>query len=251
MPALSGLGASVAQAHGFRAFGPSHWAVLGTTAAGAGALIGWLRQTVPPEQVRRRECAVRRALAGTLIIEEVAALGLAAQSGVDAFRFNLPLQLCDWAVFVAIVALLTRCQLAFELAYFWGLSGTVQALLTPDLTADFPSPAFLTFMSLHATTVVSVLVLSAGLGRRPRRSGAWRAWCWLQVYALVAGAADFLLDSNYGYLRKKPDHPSLLDAMGKWPYYILGMEALALVLFGLLALPFAKERRLKPSSECG
>jgi hypothetical integral membrane protein (TIGR02206 family) len=185
---------------------------------------------------------VTATLAGVLAAEEVAALGLAAQAGAATLRRGLPLQLCDWVVVATMVALLRRRRPAFELAYFWGLAGTVQALLTPDLTADFPDPAFLTFTGLHATVVVSILVLAGGCNLRPGPRGPLRAWLWLQAYAGAASLANALLGTNYGYLRHKPDHPSLLDMMGPWPWYILVLEAVAFAFFWLLGLPFRTRR---------
>src|SRR5206468_2817543 len=53
--------------------------------------------------------------------------------------YSLPLQLCDAAIFVAAAALWTRRQVLVEVTYFWGLAGTIQALLTPGLPQHFPS----------------------------------------------------------------------------------------------------------------
>src|SRR2546430_17408435 len=43
----------------------------------------------------------------------------------------LPLQLCDAAILVAAFALSARPRLLARVPYFWGLAGTVQALLPP------------------------------------------------------------------------------------------------------------------------
>jgi uncharacterized membrane protein YwaF len=45
------------------------------------------------------------------------------------------------------------------------------------------------------------------------------------------------LGTNFGFTAHKPVNPSLLDHMGPWPYYLLGMQGMAVVLFSLLALP--------------
>ena len=54
----------------------------------------------------------------------------------------------------------------------------------------------------------------------------------------MVGVVDGLWGMNFLYLREKPWAPTLLDWLGPWPVYILAVEALALVLFLLLALPF-------------
>ena len=141
--------------------------------------------------------------------------------------------------------MLWRHRTAYELAYFWGLSGTLQALLTPDLAEDFPSLHFITFQLLHASVVVAVLYLTLGLGMRPRPRSILRAWLWLQAYVAVTALIDWLLASNYGYLLRKPAQASLYDYLGPWPYYLISLEALSLVLFLACYAPFAVLDRLR------
>jgi len=59
----------------------------------------------------------------------------------------MPMQLCDWAMFAVIAALVTRRRGVYELAYFWGLAGTLQAILTPNLRDGFPSAFSSAFLS--------------------------------------------------------------------------------------------------------
>src|SRR5260370_27279697 len=143
---------------------------------------------------------------------------------MGAFKAPPPFRLGDWVILACAAALLWRHRTAYELASFWGLSGTLQALLTPDLAEDFPSLHFITFQVLHASVVVAVLYLTLGLGMRPRPRSILRAWLWLQVYAAVTAVIDWLLGSNYGYLLRKPAQPSLYDYLCPWPYYLLRLE---------------------------
>jgi|HubBroStandDraft_3_1064219.scaffolds.fasta_scaffold45756_2 hypothetical integral membrane protein (TIGR02206 family) len=219
----------------FKLFGPSHLAVLGATAAGAAVLVWVVRR----HGGERRARAVARGLAAVLAAEEVAAIALAARSDPARLREHLPFQLCDWALVCAAVALVTRRERPSELAYYWGLAGTIQALLTPDLATDFPDPAFFSFLGLHGTVVAAILFLTFGLGLRPRPGSIRRAWLWSQLFAATAAGANLVLGTNYGYLRAKPAHASLLDYLGPWPWYILSLEALAAALFAALYAPFA------------
>ncbi|HUF60842.1 MAG TPA: TIGR02206 family membrane protein [Verrucomicrobiales bacterium] len=160
---------------------------------------------------------------------------------------QLPMHLCNWAGFLTPFALLFRRPLLVELVYFWGLAGTLQALITPNLFFGFPHPFYFTFFSLHGGVVVAALYLVAGLKLHPRPGAALRAWLWLQGYGAVALAINLLSSSNYGFLRQKPARGSLMDLMGPWPWYLLALELLALGAFALLNLPFALLRRRDPS----
>jgi hypothetical integral membrane protein (TIGR02206 family) len=150
----------------------------------------------------------------------------------------LPMHLCDWATIAAILALLFRWQLSYELAYFWSLGGTLQALLTPDIVDDFPTIWFLVFFFGHGTVIVSVIFLTLALGMRPWPQSLLRAFLWSNVYLLCAALVNYLFDANYGYLREKPQRASLLDYLGPWPIYIAGLEIVAAFMFLVLYAPF-------------
>jgi hypothetical integral membrane protein (TIGR02206 family) len=177
--------------------------------------------------------------AAVLVLNQVVLTTWAVVAADVQLKDNLPLHLCDVATFTCAAALVWRHRLSYELTYFWGLAGTLQAVLTPDLNAGFPSPEFFAFEIAHAGLIAAVLFLTLGLGLRPYPRSLLRAFLWLQVYAVVTAVLDYLLDANYGYLRHKPATASLLDYLGPWPVYIVSLEALALVLFLLSYLPFA------------
>ena len=227
--------------HPFRAFGPSHLAVLATAAALTAALSIHARRHPSGRSTR----PFAWALAILLLLDEIAVIAVAAHTDLPTLKDHLPFQLCDCVIFAAVAALLWRHQQAYELSYFWGLSGTFQALLTPDLAEDFPHPHFFTFQILHAGVVVAILYLTIGLRMRPHWRSVLRAWLWLQAYVAITALIDRLLDSNYGYLRAKPIQASLFDYLGPWPWYLLSLEALSLALFALCYTPFAAMDRLR------
>lgn len=165
-----------------------------------------------------------------------------------SWRLIAPLQLCDVAVFIAVAALLSRRQLLFELTYFWGCAGTALALLTPDIAESFPHHRFVLFFAQHGAIVIVAIWMSLGLGMRPIRFGALRAWLLLNVYALVLGLFNAAAGTNFMYLCAKPGSATPLDLLGPWPWYLLGSELIALSLFALLTLPW---RAVAPSTAVG
>jgi len=158
------------------------------------------------------------------------------------FPFGLPLQLCDFTVWLTAIAAVSSSPLIYECAYFMGVAGAGMALITPDLWAPLLSYPTLYFFLSHGLEVMTLLVLLwAGL-ERPRRGSVWRAFAALNIYTVAVSAFNWLFTTNYMYLRVKPKNASPLDYLGPWPLYILSGEVLALALFWLLWWPLRETR---------
>ncbi len=158
-----------------------------------------------------------------------------------------PLQLCDAAIFISAFALVLRKQLLVELTYYWGLAGTIQAVITPDLPQHFPSFPFFQYYVAHGGIVAAALFLVVGLGRWPRRDALLRVIVITIGYVLVVGAIDAVTGADYMYLRSKPASASLLDLLGPWPWYIGWATVIGVVLFFILDAPF-QWRRIRQGS---
>jgi hypothetical integral membrane protein (TIGR02206 family) len=152
------------------------------------------------------------------------------------FAYSLPLDLCHLVLIACVISLFWPNQLSFEIAYFWGLGGVVQAILTPDLTQGFPSWEFILFFWGHGATLLSIVFLIAGQRFRPRKGSVVRMMVALNIYGLAVGLIDAIMSWNYGYLCRKTLGPSLLDYAGQWPWYLLSVELIAFVTFFLLNL---------------
>jgi hypothetical integral membrane protein (TIGR02206 family) len=166
---------------------------------------------------------------------------------------SLPFALCDIAALVAAAALLTRQRLLVEITYFWGLAGSLQSLLTPDLKVGWPSLEFVEYVGAHAAIVCAALFLVVGQGLVPRRQAVLRIWLITLGYSGFVGAIDALTGGNYMYLRNIPGEWTLLSVLGPWPWYIASAAGVALALFTLLDLPFWKGRRdlVRPPNRSG
>ena len=219
----------------FVVFGPAHLTVLALTVLIIGGLVYHARSG--PGRTRIQD----RSLALFLLLVYPASLLVGWKLGMLNRDNILPLHLCDVAAICGAGALWFRHQRLTELVWFWGLAGTMNGLITPALSESFPSPRFLSFFALHSGVVIAAVYLVAGLGLRPQRGAVWRAFGWGQVYFGVAAITNYTIGSNYGFLHSKPEQASLLDFMGPWPWYILGLEALGLLLFGVLYLPFRRQ----------
>ena len=195
---------------------------------------------------RRRPGPWLKWLAAVLLVDEVSWWVFLLGGGEPGSQvaLSLPLQLCDVAIFIAAAALWTRRQLLAEVTYFWGLAGTIQALLTPDLPQHFPSYPYFQYYIAHGGVVAAALVLVVGLGQRPRRWAVARVAGLTVAYAALVGFVDAVTGADYMYLRSKPPTATLLDVLGPWPWYILSAAAIAVCLFAILDAPFRlRERR--------
>ena len=195
---------------------------------------------------RRRPGPWLKVLAAVLVVDEVSWWVFLLGGGQPGSQvaLSLPLQLCDVAIFIAAAALWTRRQLVVEVTYFWGLAGTIQALLTPDLPQHFPSYPYFQYYIAHGGVVAAALVLVVGLGQRPRRWAVARVAGLTVAYAALVGFVDAVTGADYMYLRSKPPSATLLDFLGPWPWYILSAAVIAALLFAILDAPFRlRERR--------
>ena len=173
-------------------------------------------------------------------------LAWAMWDGPKSLDNFLPLHLCDVATLTAGFALLTKRPLLGAMTYFWGLAATTQALLTPAISMGFPHFPFVMFFVQHFAIVATALYLPFIAGWRPRQPiglAMLEIFGWSVAYHASALMVNTLLGTNFGFASRPPDNPSLIDHLGPWPWYLLWMQAIALVLFFLLALPWSRRER--------
>jgi hypothetical integral membrane protein (TIGR02206 family) len=180
-----------------------------------------------------------------LVIDKILGLVLLHRSGELTIESAVPMHLCDWAAIMVVITFVYPNQWTYELCYFWSLGGTLQALLTPDLAHGFPDFRFITFFVLHGSVIAAVVYMTLGMGMRPVPMSIVRALAWSTFYLITAVAVNAMLDTNFGYLRAKPAHPSLLDYMAPWPLYIVQLGLLAIAFTLIYYAPFFIIDRLR------
>lgn len=188
---------------------------------------------------------VRYGLAALLVLNEIAWHQWNYFTGQWTLQTMLPLHLCSVLVWVGAFMLLTRNYAIYEFAYFLGIAGAVQALLTPDAGIyGFPHFRFIQTMLSHGMIVTASIYMTFVEGYRPHWSSVKRVAIWGNVYMLAIFILNQMIGSNYLFIAHKPETASLIDMLGPWPWYILSLEAIALVMCLLLYLPYAiRDRR--------
>lgn len=219
----------------FVQFGPAHLAVIALLIVFSIMLPAAVRYS----KSERIKWTIRLSLVAVLLgVEWFKCVYMITQNGFDDFIQNdLPLHACGMAIYLTSWVLITKKQVAFEIAYFWGLAGTTQAILTPALTDGFPSVPFFLFFVAHCAIIVGVLVAVFGLKMRPRLKGLWITYALTWTLVFVVGGINALLGSNYMYLCSPPDGTSPFYFL-LWPWYLLFQGAFALAAFWILYLPF-------------
>ena len=234
----------------FVVFSVQHFVAIGATAFAAAVMI-WLHRSRTVAATMKR--AANLTLAIILIVSVLCDplwTWLRYRAEPDyAFRLlrenALPLHFCDVVSFLLAWTLISPRQRCAELGYLWGLSGTLQGLLTPSVKHGWGSPEYWTFFAQHGGVPVAALALVFGAGLRPQPGALRRALCWGWAYMAIICLLNWLLRTNYGYFNGPPDAPSLLDYMGPWPWYLLTLQGVAVLFFSLLLVPF--RNRSSPS----
>ncbi|MCZ6681450.1 MAG: TIGR02206 family membrane protein [Candidatus Poribacteria bacterium] len=152
-------------------------------------------------------------------------------------REFLPIHVCGLATFATVFTLLLRNQKLYECAYFWGLVGTFNAIITPELEVSFPHYRFFQYFVGHSGVVVGVLFATWGLRMRPTLKSLFRSFFLINLYMVFIAGFNLLVKTNYLFLCEAPDTKSPFF-FAPWPWYIPIVDGIALVFFFLVYAPF-------------
>jgi hypothetical integral membrane protein (TIGR02206 family) len=142
--------------------------------------------------------------------------------------------------------LLNNNYLLFEINYFWGLGGAIQALLTPDIGIfGFPHYRFFQFFTSHGLIILAVLYMIFIADYRPKHKSIWKVFLITNGYMILMAGFNWLTGGNYLFICHKPENGSLMDFMGPWPWYILTLEFVGIISFYLYYSPVAIANLIK------
>ena len=190
---------------------------------------------------RRAAVAIGYLLAGALLTNEVAnwCYGFTTLGFEQFVKNHLPLHACGIAALATVAALFFRNQRAYEIAYFWGMVGSSNAIITPSLGdgEGFPSYRFFQYFISHSGIVVGVLFATWGLRMRPNLGGLFRAFVCVNLFAAGVGIFNLVMGSNYMFLCEPPETASPFF-FAPWPWYIPILDIVALGMFFAALSPF-------------
>ena len=162
---------------------------------------------------------------------------------------DLPLELCNIMTFLMLFTLLTKNRALWAIIYFWIMSGTFQALFTPTLLQSFPNYEFFRYWLVHGGLVICAIYPLVNLNWTLQFSDIIKSMISLNILAFIMYHFNRYLGSNYMYLNAKPSGDTLYKILGEWPYYILQLELVMIILFSFWFVVARALARLKASTD--
>jgi len=152
---------------------------------------------------------------------------------------RLPLHLCAISHVISCVILFSpKKQYLFDVLFYCGVVGGLQAILTP-LIDDYIGVKFFYFEYYisHSSIIAFPLYLFYVLKMKLSKFSWLKAFIFLNILMIFIMPLNFLIDSNYMYLSQPPaiNHPLV---SGNWPYYIIKWEFFVILLLYFTYLIF-------------
>lgn len=166
-------------------------------------------------------------------------------NGVWDVAYTLPLQLCSLSLYLSIFMLVMKKYALFEITFFLGLGGALQALITPELYYDFPHFRYFHFFIAHISIVLASLYMVLVVKYKPTFKSVLKSMLALNLIAIFVYTMNELTGGNYMFLSKKPSNPSLIDYLGEYPWYLVSLELVASILFFILYSVFPIHNYIK------
>jgi len=183
---------------------------------------------------------MRVALAILLAVNEIGLHIWSAYWGIWNIQTMLPLHLCSVMVWITVYMALTRNYSLYEVTYFLGIGGALQAFLTPADAAmyDIPHYRILQTLIAHGLLITIPIYMTVVEGYRPTLSSFKRIFLWTNIYMVIIFFVNRAIGSNYLFIAQKPPSPTLMDALSPWPWYIPELEVVAFAILFILYIPF-------------
>ena len=152
-------------------------------------------------------------------------------AGTWSLDKRLPFHLCGFSsVISCFILFVKRKEFWFDFLFYAGVLGGLNALLTP-LIDNYTGTNFFYVEYFYSRTSIIILPLYMYYYMNMKLSKfSWlKSFVALNVILVFLMPLDFLIDANYMYLKEPPavNHPLV---SGDWPYYLVNLEFVVLIL---------------------
>ena len=169
-----------------------------------------------------------KVLGFSFIIAFLISNSIGIYNGTWNIQDNLPLHLCRISFIISIIVLFTRKQWMYEWVLFLAIPSGLHSILTPELTKGVSDWFYFEYYFVHAGLIFVPLFLTIVMDMKTRLDAWWKTLLRVQIPVVLIMPFNFLIDSNYMFLKAKPlvDNPLLI---GEWPTYIIFLELIMVV----------------------
>ncbi len=165
---------------------------------------------------------------------------------------NLPIGICTWTVIFCSFMVVGKSQTLFDITYFWLLSGSLFALITPTpLTYTGPTRfRYYQFWLEHTLGYIAIFYMIFVHKMRPTIRSAFKSALAMTIMVLLAYWVNTMIPgANYLYMARPEAAPSVLDILP--PNFALRVSIMAfamVVMYALAYLPWYRmDRKAKQS----
>ena len=149
---------------------------------------------------------------------------------------DLPLHICNYVFYIGLIYMWTKKQFLFEIIYLLGLGAALITILTPEFKM-INTLEYILFFVAHALIVIYALWGVFIDGKIPRKGSVLRVYAFLCFMAFPVGLISWITDGNYMFLMQRPDVSNPI-VFGEWPWYILNISFIGLLIMTIAYLPF-------------
>lgn len=176
----------------------------------------------------------------SLIIHQIVLYYWYIDNDLFCLKEALPLYICRISVILSIIMMFTKSHKLFDILYFWGIGGASIALIFHDNTLyPYPHYMFIQFFISHAGILISTLFMIFVHRYTPDINSIKRTFKWTLIYFAITIPTNYLIDSNYCYLRKLPCFVEI-PFLPNTPLFFVPLMIIGLLgLFTLMYLPFS------------
>ncbi len=153
------------------------------------------------------------------------------KGGTWSIDKRLPFHLCGFSsVITCFILFIKKKQIWFEFLFYAGILGGLNALLTP-LIDNYTGTSFfyVEYFYSHTSIIILPLYMYYYMNMELSKFSWLKSFVALNILLVFLMPLDFIIDANYMYLKEPPavNHPLV---SGEWPYYLINLEFIVLIL---------------------
>lgn len=163
--------------------------------------------------------------------------------GTYTIQDDLPFHICRILALTAPIVYWKENKFWGGIFYFWILAGTLNAVITADIRHAYPHWNYFIYFIMHLGLIPLPIYFTVVLGYKIKLRDLWNAFWMANVFLILTMIINFSIQSNYMFTRHKPEVATIMDALGPWPWYLVALQFIAVILFAILYLPFYLSNR--------